>query len=72
MPGRVIMEIAGWKTRSVFDRYNIVSEKNLKDSANRIKNLLLKAPNQQVLIFKVPGRGIEPRTRGFSVLCSTD
>ena len=24
------------------------------------------------LILKVPGRGIEPRTRGFSVLCSTD
>ena len=24
------------------------------------------------LIYKVPGRGIEPRTRGFSVLCSTD
>ena len=24
------------------------------------------------LVFKVPGRGIEPRTRGFSVLCSTD
>jgi len=24
------------------------------------------------LFLKVPGRGIEPRTRGFSVLCSTD
>jgi len=24
------------------------------------------------LILKVPGLGIEPRTRGFSVLCSTD
>ena len=29
-----------------------------------------KSPNP--LILKVPGRGIEPRTRGFSVLCSTD
>jgi hypothetical protein len=24
------------------------------------------------LILKVPGPGIEPGTRGFSVLCSTD
>ena len=31
-------------------------------------NLILPNP----LILEVPGRGIEPRTRGFSVLCSTD
>jgi hypothetical protein len=31
-------------------------------------NLVLANP----LFLKVPGRGIEPRTRGFSVLCSTD
>ena len=34
------------------------------------KGVKLESPNP--LILKVPGLGIEPRTRGFSVLCSTD
>ena len=47
---------------SILDGHNLgtINEKGAKPEL----------PNP--LIYKVPGRGIEPRTRGFSVLCSTD
>jgi hypothetical protein len=48
IPERVAMTISGHKTRSVFDRYNIVSESDLREAANKLDQAQRKTRTRRV------------------------
>jgi len=58
IPDRVAMTLSGHKTRSIFDRYNIVSEADLEQAAERLQSHLAAQRNQT----KVTPIGVRPRS----------
>lgn len=47
VPERVAMAISGHRTRAIFDRYNIVSEDDLRMAMKKTNAYLRTAPKQQ-------------------------
>ena len=47
VPERVAMAISGHRTRAIFDRYNIVSENDLRTAVKKTNAYLRTAPRQQ-------------------------
>ena len=51
VPERVAMKISGHKTRSVFERYNIVSQRDLQEAAQKLDHYLAEGP-KPILVKK--------------------